>query len=345
MNVLSLFDGMACGRLALQHANIPVENYFASEIDKYAIKIAQKNFHDIIQLGDVNNWRNWNLPKIDLLIGGSPCQGFSLAGKQLAFSDSRSRLFFVFVDILNFIKSNNPSILFLLENVRMKKEYEQVISDALGINPQLIDSGIVSAQQRKRLYWSNIGTINDSAGHLKTNFLLPKNKNLKLIDIIENKTQNIEAVEISKQKRRGEHILESAFTGKSSVLTSFQYNSMVRIFPVDISFYLDDDNIQKAYKYKEARTFKTGNSSGKMPFPNKLHWKSLCLTTSNGTSRLVNFVFDGFGVRRLTPIEWERLQTLPDNYTEGVSNTQRYKMIGNGWTIDVIAHIFSFIKG
>ena len=250
--------------------------------------------------------------RVDLCIGGSPCQGFSFAGKQLAFDDPRSKLFFEFVRIWREIKEINPNAKFLLENVRMKKEHEKVISDYLGLEPMFICSSLFSAQQRKRLYWSNINTIETMFG-IKTHFDLPDDKGLKLIDILENKQDGQIAVEISKQKRHGKHILESSFNNKSNSLTTFEHNSMVGIFPVSEDFYLDDDNIKKAKNYKGARTFKTGNSRGAMPFPNKLNWKSLCLTTTNGSSRTVNFVDDGFGVRRLTPLEWERLQTVPDN--------------------------------
>jgi site-specific DNA-cytosine methylase len=217
-NVLSLFDGMSCGQIALTRCGIKYENYFASEIDKHAIKVTQANYSDTIQLGDVTKWKEWNLPRIDLLIAGSPCQGFSFAGKQLNFDDPRSKLFFEFVDILKFYKPKH----FLLENVKMKKEFQHVISDALGVEPVEINSSLVSAQNRKRLFWCN--------------------------------------------------------------------------WPVK-------DN-----------TF-------------------LC--------RIENGVLLA---RKLTPIECERLQTVPDNYTNHVSNTQRYKMLGNGWTVDVICHIFECLK-
>lgn len=131
--VLSLFDGISCGRIALERAGINVEKYYASEIDKYAIKVSQDNWNDIIQLGDINNWKQWDIDwsKIDLLIGGSPCQGFSFAGKQLNFNDERSKLFFTFVDILNHIKKLNPNVKFLLENVKMKKEWQDIITESL----------------------------------------------------------------------------------------------------------------------------------------------------------------------------------------------------------------------
>lgn len=152
MNVLSLFDGMSCGQIALNRADIPYSNYYASEIDKYAIKVTQHNYPNTIQLGDVTEVKSSDLPQIDLLIGGSPCQGFSFAGKQLNFDDPRSKLFFEFVRLL---KECKPKF-FLLENVKMKKEYQDVISEHLGVEPIEINSALVSAQNRKRLYWTNI---------------------------------------------------------------------------------------------------------------------------------------------------------------------------------------------
>ena len=154
-NVLSLFDGISCGRVALERAGIEYENYYASEIDKFAIKVAQDNFPDTIQLGDVKEWREWDLTDIDLIIGGSPCQGFSFAGKQLNFDDPRSKLFFDFVDILTHYQPKY----FILENVVMKKEFEAVITEYMGVEPILINSSLVSAQKRKRLYWTNIPNI------------------------------------------------------------------------------------------------------------------------------------------------------------------------------------------
>lgn len=174
MNVLSLFDGISCGRVALDRAGIKVNNYYSSEIDKYAIKVSTNNYPDIIRLGDINNWQEWSVDwtSIDLILAGSPCQGFSFAGKQLAFDDPRSRLFFVFVEILNHVKSLNPNVKFLLENVRMKKEYIQVINDCLDVEPILINSALVSAQNRQRLYWAN------------WNIEQPEDKGILLKDII-----------------------------------------------------------------------------------------------------------------------------------------------------------------
>jgi DNA-cytosine methyltransferase len=174
MNVLSLFDGISCGQIALNRAGIQYKNYYASEINKYAISVTQKNYPNTIQLGDIKNIKVGCLPKIDLLIGGSPCQGFSFAGKRLNFQDSRSALFFEYIRILNEFKEINPDIKFLLENVKMKKEYQDVITKYLGVEPIEINSSLVSAQNRKRLYWTNIQEIEQ-----------PENKNINLIDILE----------------------------------------------------------------------------------------------------------------------------------------------------------------
>ena len=157
MNVLSLFDGMSCGQIALGRAGIPISNYYASEIDKYATQIAQKNYPDTIQLGDIQDWKSWDIDweDIDLILAGSPCQGFSTSGKGLNFDDPRSRLFFVFEEILKFVKLANPEVKFLLENVKMKTEWEDEITIRMGVLPVLINSAMVSAQNRERLYWFN----------------------------------------------------------------------------------------------------------------------------------------------------------------------------------------------
>ena len=175
MNVLSLFDGMSCGRIALERLGIPIDNYYASEIDKYAIKVSQANYPDIIQVGDVTELDTSTLPKIDLIMGGSPCQGFSFAGKQLAFDDPRSALFFEFVRCVEELKPKY----FLLENVRMKKEYLDVISEYMGVEPIMINSALVSAQNRVRYYWTNIPRIEQ-----------PEQRGIVLRDILETNASN-----------------------------------------------------------------------------------------------------------------------------------------------------------
>jgi DNA-cytosine methyltransferase len=173
MKVMSLFDGMSCGRLALDRAGLPVTTYWASEIDKYAINIAKKNWPETVHLGDVQQISGKDLPKIDLLMGGSPCQGFSFAGKGLNFDDPRSKLFFEFVRLM---KELQPKY-FLLENVRMKQESQDIISEYLGVEPVAINSSLLSAQNRYRLYWTNIP------------FDMPKDKGIKLKDILEDEPQ------------------------------------------------------------------------------------------------------------------------------------------------------------
>jgi site-specific DNA-cytosine methylase len=268
MNVLSLFDGISCGQVALNKVGIKYDNYFASEIDKYAIKVTQHNYPSTIQLGDVSKINGADLPKIDLLIGGSPCQGFSFAGRQLNFNDPRSALFFEFVRL---IKECKPKY-FLLENVKMKKEYQDIISSYLEVEPIKINSSLVSAQSRERLYWTNIPNVTQ-----------PKDKNILFSDILEK-------VHPKLSERR------------------IHYSNTAK------------------YSQDKVIDVKT---------------KSITITTSI-ISRTFKDVKNNYF--KLSPIECERLQTLPDDYTSVISNTQRYKCLGNGWTVDVIAHIFKNIK-
>lgn len=312
MNVLSLFDGMSCGRLALDRAGITVNKYYASEIDKYATKVSEANYPDIIRLGDINNWKSWDLEKIDLIIAGSPCQGFSFAGKQLAFDDPRSALFFTFLDILNTIKCYNPKVKFMLENVRMKKEYLDVISDKLGVQPVMINSALLSAQNRVRFYWCN-WEVNQ-----------PDDKGILLKDIIDdNETESV----VKDTDRNKSHYRE--LNQKSLTCTAIMYkgagNNGMTLIP------------KKCNQVGIASDIK-GNDSIKRIYGTD--GKSPCLTTMGGGHREPKIATDKTQYRKLTPLECERLQTVPDNYTNHVSNTQRYKMLGNGWTVDVIAHIF-----
>ena len=273
MNVLSLFDGMSCGQLALQRAGLDVDIYMASEIDKYGKQVTRKNFPNTIQLGDVCDVKGENLPPIDLLLAGSPCQDVSFAGKGKGLiKGERSSLFFQFVRIL---KETNPKY-FLLENVRMKKEYQDIISEHLGVKPVMINSSLVSAQNRVRFYWTNIPGL-----------IQPKDKGIKL-----------------------KHILEDDVT--EPMLS----------------------NIYGGFKEKKPRihtgksvTIRTASGGGHIP--------SITLKIKEATKK---------GYRKLTPTECERLQTVPDGYTEGVSNTRRYQLLGNGMTIDVIVHLLQGIK-
>jgi len=283
MNVLSLFDGMSCGQIALDQLGIKVDNYYAAEIDKYAIEIAKKNYPNTIHLGDVTKIKSEDLPQIDLLIGGSPCQGFSFAGKQLNFNDPRSALFFEFVRLL---KETKPKY-FLLENVRMKKEFQDIITEHLGwIEPIRINSALVSAQNRERLYWSNI-----------PNKTQPRDKGLLLKDIL-----------------NGEK------------------DELIYREPYYVRYEKEDGCIGYVGKQPKQAT-RVYSTNG----------KSQCLTALGGGQGGKTGLYEIPNTktcRKPTPEECEKLQTVPVGYTEGVSNTQRYKMLGNGWTVEVIKHIF-----
>ncbi len=271
MNVLSMFDGMSCGRIALDRAGISVNKYYASEIDKYAIKVTQANYPDTVQLGDCTdtgfmNWVNAMADKggIDLLIGGSPCQGFSSAGHHGHFDDPRSKLFWQYVKILGKLKPKY----FLLENVKMKQSSMDIISDALDVEPVFINSDKVSAQNRQRYYWTNISF----AGR----YYEPIDKDIKLQDVI-----------------------ESGFVDRD------------KSYCIDANYWKGGNLTQYFQKRRRQLVFADDTMTD---------------------------------YRKLTPLECERLQTVPEGYTDHVSNTQRYKMLGNGWTVDVISHIFNGMK-
>lgn len=296
MRVLSLFDGISCGRVALERAGIPVEAYYAAEIDPPAIQISRNNYPDIVQLGDVTKWRSWGIDwsSIDLVIGGSPCQGFSSAGKKLNFEDPRSKLFFEFVAIVDHVKQHNPAMRFLLENVRMSGECQDIISQNLGVTPVGINSALLSAQNRNRLYWTNIGEIPQ-----------PKDKNIIVTDILEDVPQEELIGDFKKSVR-------------DNVVA--QYGDLV----------LSDAAVYKL----DCTSGWVDNQVGLLKSPPLRHGSSFCLVMTK----------DG-KVRRVTVTEAERLQTVPDGYTKvpGVTDAQRFAALGNGWTVDVIAWIFSHI--
>jgi DNA-cytosine methyltransferase len=290
MNVLSLFDGMSAGQIALNRAGIKYENYFASEIDKYAIQVTQHNYPNTKQIGSVVDVKAEDLPKIDLLIGGSPCQSFSFAGKMKGMStkdnqeilslehylelknkgfefEGQSYLFWEYVRILKQVKPKY----FLLENVMMQQKWKDVITETLGVKPVMINSNLVSAQNRKRLYWTNIIDKIDIV-----------DKNIQLSDILENNVFDKE--------------------------------------PYDEKFRSNKPINYKSSKFNTLRAFAGSKTRG------------------------VGICNDNGWWRKLTPLECERLQTVSDNYTSIVSNSQRYKMLGNGWTVDVIVEFFKNIK-
>ena len=409
--VLSLFDGMSCGQIALNRLGIPIKTYYASEIDPYPIKVTQANYPDTVQLGDVRDISLESLPeKPDIILAGSPCTGFSFAGKRLAFDDPQSVLFFEFVRLLKEIEPE----WFLLENVKMKKEYLNVITEHVGVEPILLNSALVSAQNRWRYYWTNIPGINE-----------PEDRGIVLRDILETeigqehfyKQKSIDYMERGNDKwqqagsRRADGYEQTPDTEKSFTLTANWHKGVpYNYFKDDLSRLPDKADVIKSNYYKSSQAnFENDKTKGSKfsatGVPQKLHkpkqvgvaaeinghdilkrvyspdGKSPTLNSCSGGNRepkvavykagAIRGRYSGDGTtyqkleikddgksntlttvekdnvlvdsemrwRKLTPREAERLQTVDDDYTAHVSNSRRYCMLGNGWTIEIICHI------
>ena len=422
INILSLFDGMSCGQQALERAGIEVDNYFASEIDKYAMQVTMANYPDTKQLGSVVNVNGYNLPKIDLLIGGSPCQSFSFAGKRKGMAtkceteiltlnhylelkadgyefEGQSYLFWEFMRLLNECKPKY----FLLENVEMGEKWEKVLSKAIGVNGIHINSALVSAQNRKRIYWTNIGMQPGGLfGDLVSIIEKPKDKGILLKNVLESEVDQkyfLSGKMMSYFNNRAANFNQ----GKINIREEYQKSSCLTSSMASCDISDNYIKIDKKGKIKEnqdkASCFTAGGHSGgnhsdmdlivhnTMPRsgdPKKggtghltrTDGKTYCLDTGNTNAVEIlgcdyrkdeGFRFRDNGksgtlaararndescgqlasintsIRRLTPLECERLQTVKDNYTNHVSDSQRYKMLGNGWTVDVIAHIFKYL--
>lgn len=409
LTVLSLFDGMSCGQIALRELGIKVDAYYASEIDKFCIAQTQLNFPDTIQLGDVRGVSLGNLPRIDLILAGSPCQGFSFAGKQLNFEDPRSVLFFQFQRIVHQAYCLNPDMKFLLENVRMKKSSEEIITRCLdGLRPAVINSALVSAQNRVRLYWSNIRTTpaNLFDGYI-TDIPQPADRGIYMRDILEDEVDEkyhiknevlrnlIAHKERNEREGRGfgmvvktpeEKSLAVRVGGKgmydiikinrhgqlkrnqnkASCLTVGGHGSgnhsdidIILQRPrgkKGVSAYTDKAPTLTANAWEQnnllcRRSVKQINpsteSNGRQPFQQNRVYDpdgispALC-SSRRGQSPLIITPDDI--LRRLTPTECARLQTIPDWYKWECSETQQYRMLGNGWTVEVIKHILSFLN-
>lgn len=291
MRVLSLFDGISCGQLALERAGIKVDEYLASEIDKYAIQVTMKNYPNTIQLGDVSKIDGYSLPKIDILIGGSPCQDLSnykhSLGGVKGLEGSKSRLFYHYVRL---VKETKPKYFFLENVASMQDKWRDVISEELGVQPIMINSNLVCAAERKRYYWTNIPNLSH-----------PKDLGILLKDIV------LKAEEVPSKYW---------YDNKG-----FTYNG-------------DNKKIQCTLHL---------NGHRQITEVYNLNAKCNTLTCDGNGGNLQKKVYQNNRCRKLTPLEYERLQTLPDNYTDCVSDSRRYTAIGNGWTVDVIAHIFKEI--
>lgn len=331
INVLSLFDGIACGRVALEKIGINVNNYYSSEINQFAMQIAKKNYPDIIELGNIKDLDCSELPKIDLLIGGSPCTNLSVAGKKdgfivndldgymemkrkgYDFGRNQSHLFWEYVRILNEVKPKY----FLLENVKMKKQWVDIINNALGVEAIEINSSLQSAQYRRRLYWTNIPNVDQ-----------PEDKEIYLEDILQDnitggvKAEYIDGIFKHKAKNGKNIIIEQEINPPFSL-----YESRTEKGKAErrrLRKLLGRDTTPRGVNDREYRINKK--------------FKANCIVATS--SELDNVLDKQYNYRKLTLTEMERLQTLPDGYTEGISDNQRRKAIGNGWTVDIIAHIF-----
>jgi DNA (cytosine-5)-methyltransferase 3A len=412
MVVLSLFDGMSCGQLALQRCGIPVEKYYASEIDKFAIKVTKHNFPNTIHIGDVRqiDSSSFNDP-IDMVIGGSPCQSFSFAGRRNGMTtvdnieitsleqylelkkanfefQGESYLFWEFVRIVNELKPKY----FFLENVMMEERWSSLITQTLGVHPLEINSRLLSAQNRKRLYWTNIGLKPQGLfGDMHQSIEQPKDLGILLKDILQDNpnakhylSEEWSKTILSSQYNR---IIKDINT-KTDTLLSRQSSGSDMLGIIDEKYFLSEKMISWLDKHSKKLnaeikftegdrksssltcsglskvhlqsdfivhnlqrrsenrpSIEKNKNAGGSGHLSKADGKSYCLDVSNSMAieTTQNNIYNK-RIRRLTPIECERLQTVPDNYTSCVSDAQRYKMLGNGWTIDVIAHIFKHIE-
>lgn len=421
MKVLSLFDGMSCGQIALKQLGIIPEKYYASEIDKHAIKQTQLNFPDTIQLGNVTKWKEWDIDwrSIDLILAGSPCQGFSFAGKQLAFDDPRSKLLFVFIDILNHIRSLNPDVLFLLENVNMKKSHMKIISEYCGVFPVNINSNLVSAQNRDRWYWTNIKTKQVGLfGEVYVDIPQPEDKGIFLRDILESEVDEkyyVSQAVLDRMNNPHKNFSPKVDPEKTGCLSTgnnsakMSFDSGTTFISVDGKAPTQRNATGRSLDRKHNYQFIKLNIEGKVsPNQNKSSCftagahsggyhsdmdlicvamrgredglqhlepqttgKTNCLTSVQKDNLIIqrsrgnnkgglfegktptlsacawernNLLNQENAIRRLIPIECSRLQTIPSWYRWKCSDTQIYKMLGNGWTVDVIVHILSFMK-
>ena len=368
MKVISLFNGMGFCKMALDSLGVKVDKFYSSEIDKYANQATQTLFPDTIQVGDILNWRDWDIDwsSIDLVTGGFPCQAWSMAGKQLGDKDERGMLFWVMLDIIKHVKHFNPDVKFLIENVRMKKEFEEYITthteNALGkVYKVLINSALVSAQNRNRYYWTSFKVeqpedrcilLKDIIEHdgeftyMSDKFINRQQGRKCLRDDLDGKAVNLSAMEYVKNGRQGDYIKCGAQRGRYIVngkRVDHLVGSQKGITEQRVEIRNDDKTNTLTTVQKDnlviMQTPRGNNPGGERAKDGK----TPCLSANSWEHN--NHLSNGIKYRKLTPRECFRLQTVPEHHIDtllnaGISNTQLYKMCGNGWTHDVITHIF-----
>lgn len=339
MNVLSLFNGMNTGRQALEDLGFQIENYYSSEIKTYAIKLTQFHFPDTIQLGNILNWKEWNISfdKIDLVLSGSPCQDLSQAGKRSGIYGKKSSLFFVFVEILNHIKELNPNVKFLQENVgSASKKAVGIMSESLGVYPVRINSNLLTAQNRDRYYWTNIRT-KKSLFDVITDIPQPKDKKILLENIIENGFVN---------QKKSNAILEGHSRPNSTESKHKIAHRSIKKGFVSVVY----KNKERFLRIKEATKIGfvdiANGECFDLSFPKSktrrgrlMKEKSNCLLRNNQY-----FVFQEGDIRYFTKTELCRLQGFNDNYCDILTLNETNSLLGDGWTLPVIKHIFSFLE-
>jgi len=316
MRILSLFDGISCARVALERAGVSITDYYASEVDKYAIQITQKNYSDTKQVGDITLLKGRDFADIDLIIGGSPCQDLSIAKKdRQGLKGQRSGLFYEYVRILNEVKPKY----FILENVNsMPKEAKEQISEILGVEPVMINAALVSAQNRKRLFW--VGKL-INAKYQQVEILQPTDRGILLKDILQPPAEVDERMVVKGK----------SFSLTASYNGAVAWNSIAKKQRTMVKIPAETKKIGNIYP--------SGGQSGNVYYTNGK--SSTLMALGGGAGAKTELYLQDKQIRKLTPIECERLQGLPDDYTSDISNTQRYKALGNAFNVDVVAHIIS----
>lgn len=318
MNVLSLFNGMNTGRVALENVGIKVDNYYSSEIKPAAIELTDYHYPDTIQLGDITNWKSWKIDfsSIDLILSGSPCKDLSLAGKRAGLKGANSSLFYVFIDILNYIKELNPEVKFLQENVASAPSKDvYLMSKALGVKPQKLNSNLVTAQNRNRYYWSNIRTKEVGLfKELTTAFPIPKDRKIKFRDIITDSKDKIEELK------------NSGFS---------------LIFQDQQKYFIKTNTKKGKQEIKEGEVID-------LSYPTSLNRRAR-ITANNKAPCLLEgncnlYTLQNNNFRLLNKIELCRLQGFPDNYCDILSRNKAVSLLGDGWTLPIIEHFFKYLK-